>query len=689
MTDPSSQAKPRSIEEVFNDLKSLAQSDGSLHSISKIIKRDWFLTVDMQEGALVGDADKRWSLSKLNNNEILLLLGLMVQSPSDRIFSVLPVSDDFIDRADKLLREFHDAVMAEVRIDRASRIGVIAREALYYGADTFYMSQFEKYAKYRYKNDGEWLLRNAGISVLPMLSIARFMADCVNLQMTIVLNGGPMGQVDGFPTLDRDLDYGTITGMMVIPKGVLRKKFGQKIDAFLKKFSTKAFGENAGFVSPFAVNQVNLSPLIDLGEHIFVPNQYRLFAAIYESPFYWTMADASYRDTASRHRGDFVEKCASSILRRIFGDEHVHDNVVIMDGKDIAAEADVLVAYGEFLIVVQAKSKRITLKARAGDEDALKADFKGAIQDPYQQAYKFGKLAELGQKCIGRDGKEISLPDIKRVFPVVLLSDGFPGMTFLSRGMLERHPGVAPVIWDLGTMDTISQILPTALDFLYFLKCRSDTFDAILSDSEYNYLGYHLKLKLVRPADADFMDIGRDFATEVDDFMVATEAGAKAERPIGVLDRIQLPLFTELFKDLKSAPPHLAAIIIDLYDFSSEALRSYGEQILEARNEVVQGKAFKSISIPTQSGGITYVISRDRDPRTLAAARAIGHKYKYDTKSDRWYVIVNVIDTDRAVDMVLPILEKWSEDSELAENSKFVRNAFSLKPKPPMDPAKG
>jgi len=94
---------------------------------------------------------------------------------------------------------------------------------------------------------------------------------------------------------------------------------------------------------------------------------------------------------------------------------------------------------------------------------------------------------------------------------------------------------------------------------------------------------------------------------------------------------------------------------------------------------VVGGKAFKSLSITTSSGGLTYVIARDRDPRTRSAARSIGHKYKYDTKSHRWYVIINYLDTDRAADAILPILGKWAEDDQLSENSKFVGNAFATR----------
>ena len=81
--------QPRSAAEIFEDLRALAQSDGALHEISSIIFRDWFVTVDRHGGRVIDDPTHRWSTSKLNKNELMLLLGLMVQSASERTYSVL------------------------------------------------------------------------------------------------------------------------------------------------------------------------------------------------------------------------------------------------------------------------------------------------------------------------------------------------------------------------------------------------------------------------------------------------------------------------------------------------------------------------------------------------------------------------------------------------------------------------
>lgn len=158
-------AEPRAMVEILEDLRGLVQSDGALHSLSSLFYRDWVLKVDVLEGRVVDEEEERWSTNKLNNNEIMLLLGLMVQAQSDRTYSILPEDDSFMDRADKLLREFHDRLNENARLEidwskpealsAKSALGPISQEAIYYGADGFYAHQFNNLSRLRYKNDGE------------------------------------------------------------------------------------------------------------------------------------------------------------------------------------------------------------------------------------------------------------------------------------------------------------------------------------------------------------------------------------------------------------------------------------------------------------------------------------------------------------------------------------------------------
>src|SRR3984893_12473501 len=444
----------RSSAEIFADLRALAQSDGALHEISAIIYRDWAITIDLQEARVTDDPERRWSTSKLNKNELMLLLGLTVQSQSDRTFSVQVSDDKFIERADQLLREFHDGVLEDAKpafdkesqkfVERPDSIGLLAREAIYFGADSLYLHQFSGFSRLRYRDDATWLLQNAGLSIRPIIDIAKFIVDRINGQMTDVAHMRKEGH---------HFTHGDLTNSLLVSKADVRKKFGQKANAFFSKFATPVTETNADFDDPFAINAVVIAPIIDLGQYLYVPNQYRLYEAIYESPFYWMMGDKSYRDVAAEHRGSFLENAAAHVFRSVSGAKNVYENVTIRDGsKNIAGEVDVLVVYGEFVLVVQAKSKRVTLKARAGDTEALKADFEGAIQSPYRQALECGELIRKGAECVSRERKVLPSPSLPRLFPVVVLSGPVPAPSFLSGTMRERGNNIAPVIWDLGVL---------------------------------------------------------------------------------------------------------------------------------------------------------------------------------------------------------------------------------------------
>ena len=59
-----------------------------------------------------------------------------------------------------------------------------------------------------------------------------------------------------------------------------------------------------------------------------------------------------------------------------------------------------LVTFGDFAIVVQAKSKKLTLEARKGNSKQLESDFKKAIQDAYNQAYLCSQLLQKRRICV-------------------------------------------------------------------------------------------------------------------------------------------------------------------------------------------------------------------------------------------------------------------------------------------------
>jgi hypothetical protein len=402
----------RSQDEIFDDLRALAQSQGAMHELSAIVYRDWVLTIDTDDGKVKDEPAQRWSTDKLNTNELLLLLGLMVQSPDDRTYATYEPDSDFAARADKLLREFHDRVNddaasvfdpeSQTFLETPNSLGMFAREAIYYGAQSFYLHQFAKFARERYRQDGTWLLQNVGISIRPIIDIARFFVQRVTEQMSAI---GYMRR-EG-----KELTHAELTNSLLVSKKKLRKRFGGKADAFIAKFATRATAANVGFTGPFTVNVVSIAPLIDFGEYLYVPNQYRLLESVYESPFYWMISDTAYAPEASDHRGAFLEATAEHIFMQVFGASNVFVNATFPAAKNqIGGEVDVLVRYGEFVILVQAKSKRITLRRGRAILMRSRATSKGPSRIPTSKRLPVAIWSRLARDASTRRAKTSHSP---------------------------------------------------------------------------------------------------------------------------------------------------------------------------------------------------------------------------------------------------------------------------------------
>ncbi|MCE2748031.1 MAG: hypothetical protein LW715_04395 [Rhodobacter sp.] len=212
---------------------------------------------------------------------------------------------------------------------------------------------------------------------------------------------------------------------------------------------------------------------------------------------------------------------------------------------------------------------------------------------------------------------------------------------------------------------------------IFYLKSRSDSYDNVMSESEHCFIGFHLTHKLALPDEIDGLVIDRDYAQPVDDFMMPFDVGVEGIRPIGILERFDVPIVTDLLKELRIKGPHIAAVVVDLYDFSSEMLRGIAAHITQLREEVAAGKALKAFSIPTKAGGLTYVVLDHLSENSRAAASSIGRKHKYDTKSSHWYVIVDCILTQNPIDELECLVWEWQPDDDVQRLADQVSGLFS------------
>ncbi len=275
------------------------------------------------------------------------------------------------------------------------------------------------------------------------------------------------------------------------------------VDRVLSAFAVPPGVHNEQFKALHDFNVANACPLIRMPDGTYLLfHIYSLVEALYEAPFYWMGADKAYVSTAMQNRGVFTEQFAVERLRQVFGAENVLANIDIYDSRDTKpAEIDVLVLFGNRALVLQAKSKRLTLEARRGNDLQIKDDFKKSIQDSSDQAYRCAKLIEEG-KCFFKDaaGNAVTLPgSFKRIYVICLISDHYPALSLQARQFLKfaaTDTISPPFVMDVFALDAMTEMLSSPLHFLSYVDRRTGYTDKLMASHELTILSYHLKRNL-------------------------------------------------------------------------------------------------------------------------------------------------------------------------------------------------
>jgi hypothetical protein len=136
----------------------------------------------------------------------------------------------------------------------------------------------------------------------------------------------------------------------------------------------------------------------------------------------------------------FTETFCRDRIELVFGKARVHTNVDIIQSKARkVGEIDVLVLFGDCAVIVQAKSKRLTLESRKGNDGRIRDDFKKSVQDSYDQSLTCAqKITDPGVRLVGPDGREITVPDrVSEIYILCVVADHYPSLHFQSRQFLK------------------------------------------------------------------------------------------------------------------------------------------------------------------------------------------------------------------------------------------------------------
>lgn len=642
----------RSEQDIFDELTTLCSSRGYIHAIAGICFSDNIIKSNDDE-LRVEDMAQMFDKSRLIRTEITTLIGLMMRVPIGFTLPSPETFNSYVEQSKALLEELHQVLddnckkLVSEMIATESNInspmpGECLREVIFYSGESAYSFQYRDLAPRKYSADADWLQRNIGIDLEAGREICRDIGKFLDrkvIETFYNLKDKPVTEWTLLPGFSFTCDELAANSSQSV----------QSIRNFLEVFTLPENERNTTFTSLNAFNAAHAYPVIRMGPDTYLLLQYYygISEAMYESPFYWMCKDKTYAPTALRHRGEFTESFSAERLMHVFGSDRVFQNVeIIRSKKEVLSEIDVLVLFGDRAIVLQAKSKKLTIEARKGNDMQIKDDFKKAVQDAIDQAVTCSELlCEESVTLRTKSGRTIPISErLRTIFPVSIVADHYPALAFQAHQFLNYRSNkriVPPLVMDVFALDAITEMLTSPLRLISYFNLRAQFGKKLVMLHEHITLSYHLRLNLWLDKNVDLMMFEDDVALHLDVAMTVRREGIPGTAtPDGILTRFEGTPFSKIIAEIEEEPIpttiSLGLMLLELNEATVQKINKYIKQVLTL-TEKDGGLHDVTIGISNASTGLTVHCSRLT--KSEAEFRLITHckRRKEIQKANSWF----------------------------------------------------
>lgn len=686
--------KNRSESDVFTELIELCSAPGYLHAISFFCSRD--NTISYEDVITSDDMFNQIQPERLVRTEISTLIGLACKGEIDYKPQPPNIIKEYIIKTERLLNDLHQSMMLAMKekldINLTSNAdynplknGATLRELIFYGGETAYDFQYLELSRLKYVSDNRWLEKNKGFSIENaidvILAIQKFQSKKINNSLSELIEKDQktwnMLDVYTFTVADIALEI-----------GLSQELVRNVISSFVSTASLNDFKSLDDF------NPKNAYPIIQLNQKEYALFQnYSLTEALYENPFFWFYDDKDYRNVAMKNRGDFTESFSAKRLENVFGKKNVYQNIKIIDSKSqVLGEIDVLVTFAERAIVLQAKSKRLTIASRKGNDFSLQNDFEKAVQNAYEQAYLCSKLIpDESYKLISEDGSELYINRIFReIYPFCVVSDHYPALSVQAKQFLifkETEVIKPPFVMDVFFLDTLSEMLDSPLYFLSYINRRTLYNEKILSAHELTVLSYHLKRNLWIEDDYTIMHFNDDICIDIDLAMMSRRLELPGTRtPEGILTKLAGTTLGKLIDTIDnfddSDAIDLGFMLLQLGEDTLDELNNGIDYIAQLTLSDGRSHDF-TIALDTISTGLTVHCNKSSLGLASINLRQHAEKRKYKHKAQEWFALC-IDPENKKLRFLFKLYYDWERSNNmddvlepLASEIRLTRNNLS------------
>ena len=645
----------RTEPEIFSELGRLCLTPGYVHVIAYLTLRD---TVIRFENQITSNSmNNLYGYSRLVRNEINMLLGLVAKQKIDYSLPNPQTFSELVERTETLLLEFHRAMSKETRgefegasldrIEELSASGKVMREAIFYGGEAAYSFQYRDFLVAKYTADNPWLQENVGFAIEDCEKMVRAIGRLLNDNSTFV-NGETKFFSDDIASY---LPANHVTAKDVAHRSGLSL---ESVVHILSYFTLPDGPQNKAYNKAQDFNQVCARPLLRDGDRYYLFNIYNLTESAYQSPFYWMWDDKPYRPSISKNRGDFTENFSERRLVHVFGRNNVHASVELYQGNKCIGEIDVLVVFGDRLIILEAKAKQLTIPARQGKDENLQSDFQAAIQLAYDQASGSAKLILDGTvTLIKRDKSALTFSEpIKRIYLMTVVSDHYPALTYQAGQFLkvEKQDHVAaPYVTDVFHLDVLAEMLDSPLYFLSYIDRRTEYFEKLSTSFEMTILSYHLQKNLWIENGFDQILLDDEISSPLDAAMLVRREGIPgAWTPDGILTRLRETYMGKLLSQIEREPnPVMIAFGFHVLMMSERSVSNASIALEKLTQQTRQYGSEHDFSVLSddRTTGISFFTGLTKTRELIEKISGYCKLKKYQQKVEKWFgILINASD---------------------------------------------
>jgi SEC-C motif/Nuclease-related domain len=669
--------EPRAEQDIFDSLADLCAAPGFAHALAWMSLRDNYVTF---EGVMDGKAlAASYAPGRTVRTEFSTLLGLLIRRPLDLSEPTPAEIQALFDRTGILLDELHqrlgrpmwDSIIETAKLmqeDGAARPASpftradVLREPIFYGGESAYSFQYRDMALERYAADEAWLTANKGFCIADAQAVASAISEIQSSKIVTALSR-LKAKTPSFPSL---LPAFTTTADEIASRCGLPI---ETLRAVLAALSVSA-PANQDFTSLGAFNVANACPIVALPDGSYISLQtYGIVESLYDSPFYWMVGDKTYHSKASAHRGAFTEQFVAKRLRSVFGDQNVYTNVNIEAVSNRVSEMDVLVLFGDRALIVQCKSKKMTLDSRRGNDRTLRDDFQKAVQDAYDQGLLCARsLSRPELDFIKEGGAKLEIPELRHVYILCAVSDHYPVLTVQARHFLQYEGDSvihAPLVADVFLIDVLAEMLSSPLRLLSYIDRRVGYAERIHGTNELAILGYHLSQNLWFEDENSIAMMADDFSLDLDTAMTVRREGIPGTAtPKGILTKFTGTHVARIIEKIEhEADPDLVDLGFLLLNINGDTVKQLDQGMKDvARRTRIDGQPHDfSLGFDKGDAGLTIHCSRASTRDAIDVLADHCRRRKYVHRSDKWFGLL-VREADGLPKLSLAVRFPWKRD---------------------------